>query len=156
MLSCIDVFSLYLVVHCLCSIFPRHLTFNVSSLCVSAHAEGVNQLQQRASKPTQHTAPGTGPKDHGPEVPVSDAAADWPAAPAHEIRKPVESGTIVPERDSRVGVDAKSHSAASASETAFDRFESLDISSTEGEAVKFSDSEEDTTSEPVVIQPLTR
>jgi hypothetical protein len=132
----------------------RPLSHSLSTSVLSVCAEGVNQLQQRASKPTQHTAPGTGPKDHGPEVPVSEAAADWPAAPAHEIRKPLESGTIVPERDSRVGVDAKSHS--STSETAFDRFESLDISSTEGEAVKFSDSEEDTTSEPVVIQPLTR
>ena len=118
-------------------------------------AEGVNQLQQRASKPAQHSTPGVGPKDHGPEIPPSDAAADWPTAPAHEIRKPLETGTIVPERDVRVGSgDLKSHS--SASETAFDRFESLDISSAEGEAVKFSDSEEDTTAEPVVIQPLTR
>lgn len=130
-------------------------------------AEGVNQLQQRASKPTQQSTPGAGPKDHLPDVPLSDAAADWPTAPAHDMRKPEESGTIVPERDSRIGAgvkagagagavtgDAKSQSIAA--EAAFDRFESLDISSTEGEAVKFSDSEEDTTSEPVVIQPLTR
>lgn len=85
------------------------------------------------------------------------------------MRKPEESGTIVPERDSRIGAGVKAGAGAGAgavtgdaksksitSEATFDRFESLDISSTEGEAVKFSDSEEDTTSEPVVIQPLTR
>lgn len=118
--------------------------------------EGVNQLQQRASKPPQQSTSGSGVKDHGSEA--HGAAGDWPTlspTPTLETRKPVEVGVIVPDRDSRVGGgDVKSQVAAS--DPAFDRFESLDISSTEGEAVKFSDSEEDTTSEPVVIQPLTR